>query len=313
MERGADGGAPTRAHTPSLPLCTPACTQSGGGVRERWCACAPSSLHTGWGAEREGGGVRPSWSVPPRVPPSPLRPPGVHPLPVGAPHVHPAPGRVPPVCTPLPVGAPHVHPPSWSRPPCLHPPSWSRPTCLHPLFARGAHTRWWPRGSVAASPALRSRVNGSGGGGLGRADPVCWARGQREGGGSPPCCPVRVSGGGGEGWKGGRTVCAPPRVPVCAQRGVTRTPALKGVGKRGVPPPCTRGEQGQGAGEGRAQAGARSKRGRALTVGGRGRGAGRVLCPSFPHIPTDTRRRVIYVLFYFVFIYLHLIYYGNYS
>ena len=131
-----------------------------------------------------------------------LRPPGVHPLPVGAARVHPAPGCVPPVCTPLPVSAPHVHPPSWSCPPCLHPspgrcppcapsllvtsprlhpPSWSRPTRLHPPFARGAHTRRWPRGSVAASPTLHSRVNGSRGGGLGRADPVCWARGQREG------------------------------------------------------------------------------------------------------------------------------------
>ena len=53
-----------------------------------------------------------------------------------------------------------------------------------------------------------------------------------------------------------------PAFPVCAQRGVTRTPAPKGVGKRGVPPPCIRGKQEQGAGEGHAQAGARSKRGR---------------------------------------------------
>ena len=51
-----------------------------------------------------------------------------------------------------PVGAPHVHPPSQSRPPRVYP---TRPQSS-PFARRGARTQRWPRGSVAASPALRS-------------------------------------------------------------------------------------------------------------------------------------------------------------
>ena len=56
----------------------------------------------------------------------------------------------------------------------------------------------------------------------------------------------------------------------------------------------------------------RTQRGEGADNGERG-GGREEGCPSFPRITTDTRRRVVYVLFYFVFVfvYLYLLYFRN--
>ena len=113
-------------------------------------------------------------------------------------------------------------------------------------------------------------------------------------------------------------------------------PRVEGGGKEGsVPPPCAHGEQGEGAGEEgaltgrgtqqegegacklclhapsspsvhpRLHANVHAKGGGSRQQGEEaGGGRKRVLCPSFPHVSTDTCRCIVYMLFYFVFIYL---------
>ena len=118
-----------------------------------------------------------------------------------------------------------------------------------------------------------------------------------------------------------------PTFSICTQKGLAQSPVQKGAGKGAG--------EGQGAhtGEGTQQEGEgvckhclhtpspfsppftckrACKEGRALTGVGRGGGRKRALCPSFPHISTDTCRHVVHVLFYFVFICFYLLYYGNY-
>ena len=83
-----------------------------------------------------------------------------------------------------------------------------------------------------------------------------------------------------------------------------------GVGKRGVPPPCPRGEQGQGAGEGHTQVGACSKRGRALTAVEEGGGReGCFVLPSHasPRIHIDALFTCYFTLFLFIYIYFIMV------